>query len=74
VRRLPAATGAETLVGRRAEVREALDPEGLVFVRGELWAAVSDGPPVAVGDGVVIERLEGLTLHVQPAPLEEVRS
>jgi membrane-bound serine protease (ClpP class) len=73
VRHLPAATGAATLVGRRAEVREALDPEGLVFVHGELWAAVSDGPPVPVGDGVVIERLEGLTLHVQPAPLEEVR-
>lgn len=74
VRRLPAATGVETLVGRRAEVREALDPAGLVFVQGALWAAVSDGPPVAVGDGVVIERREGLTLHVQPAPLEEARS
>ena len=74
VRRLPAATGLATLVGRIGEVREALDPEGLVFVHGELWAAVSDGPPVPVGEGVVIERLEGFTLHVQPAPLEEVRS
>jgi membrane-bound serine protease (ClpP class) len=74
VRKLPAATGASTLVGRHAEVREALDPEGLVFVRGELWAAVSDEAPVPVGTGVVIERLEGLTLHVHPAPLEEVRS
>ncbi len=74
VRKLPVATGLSTLVGRRAEVREALDPEGLVFVHGELWAAVSDGEPVPVGSGVVIERLEGFTLHVQPAPLEEVRS
>ena len=74
VRRLPAATGLATLVGRIGEVRETLDPEGLVFVHGELWAAVSDGPPVPVGEGVVIERLEGFTLHVQPAPLEEVRS
>ena len=66
VRRLPAATGLATLVGRRGEVREALDPEGLVFVHGELWTAVSDGPTVPVGEGVVIERLEGFTLHVQP--------
>jgi hypothetical protein len=29
---------------------------------------------VPVGEDVVIERLEGFTLHVQPAPLEEVRS
>ena len=74
VRRLPPATGLSTLIGRRAEVREALDPEGLVFVHGELWAAVSDGEPVPAGAGVVIERLEGFTLHVHPAPLEEVRS
>jgi membrane-bound serine protease (ClpP class) len=74
VRRLPAATGLATLVGRVGEVREALDPEGLVFVHGELWTAVTDGPTVPVGEGVVVERLEGFKLHVQPAPLEEVRS
>jgi membrane-bound serine protease (ClpP class) len=74
VRRLPAATGLQALIGRRGQVREALDPQGLVFVHGELWAAVSDGAPVPVGEDVVIERLEGFTLHVQPAPLEEVRS
>jgi membrane-bound serine protease (ClpP class) len=71
VRREPVATGVATLIGRRAEVRQALDPEGLVFVHGELWSAVSDGDPIAAGEGVVIERLEGLTLHVHPAPMEE---
>jgi membrane-bound serine protease (ClpP class) len=71
VRREPVATGTSTLIGRRAEVREALDPEGLVFVHGELWSAVSAGEPIAAGEGVVIERLEGLTLYVHPAPMEE---
>jgi membrane-bound serine protease (ClpP class) len=71
VRREPAATGATALIGRHGEVRETLDPEGMVFVHGELWSAVSDGAPIAAGEGVVVERLEGLTLHVQPAPMEE---
>jgi membrane-bound serine protease (ClpP class) len=71
VRRLPAATGAAALVGRRAEVRQALDPSGLVFVHGELWSAVCDGDPIAAGEDVIVERLEGLTLHVHPAPMEE---
>ncbi len=61
-------SGASARCGRRSI------PEGLVFVHGELWAAVSDGRAVPVGSGVVIERLEGFTLHVHPAPLEEVRS
>ncbi len=71
VRRQPVATGPSALVGRRGEAREALDPSGLVFVHGELWTAVSDGPPIRAGEDIVVERLEGLTLHVQPAPMEE---
>ena len=55
-------------------MRQALDPAGLVFVHGELWSAVSDGEPIQAGEGVVVERLEGFTLHVQPAPMEEVPS
>ena len=33
--------------------------------------AVSDGEPIQAGEDVVVERLEGITLHVQPAPMEE---
>src|SRR4051794_3393905 len=69
VRRQPVATGVTALIGRHGEVRETLDPAGMVFVHGELWSAVSDGAPIAAGEGVVVERLEGLTLHVQPAPM-----
>jgi membrane-bound serine protease (ClpP class) len=71
VRHQPPATGATALVGRRGEVRQALDPAGLVFVHGELWSAVSDGEPIQAGEDIVVERLEGITLHVQPAPMEE---
>ena len=38
-RRRSPAVGAETLIGKTAEVRDALGPEGLVFVDGELWLA-----------------------------------
>jgi membrane-bound serine protease (ClpP class) len=70
-RRQPVATGVTALIGRHGEVRETLDPAGLVFVHGELWSAVSDGEPIAAGEDIVVERLDGLTLHVQPAPMEE---
>lgn len=65
-RRLPAATGAESLVGRVAEVRQRLDPEGMVFVEGALWRAVSEDAPVEVGDWVRITAMHNLRLIVQP--------
>ena len=34
-------TGKEGLVGEIGEVRSKLDPEGKVFVHGELWDAES---------------------------------
>ena len=38
VRRAPVVTGESELVGQIGVVREALDPEGFVFVHGELCA------------------------------------
>ena len=72
-RRLPVATGVSRLVGREAEVREALDPDGLVFLNGELWQAVAADGPVAVGTDVVVDRVDGLRLHVHPAREEAFR-
>ena len=64
-RRRPIAAGREELVGRRAEVRAALAPEGMVFLEGELWRAeATEGAPVAVGDHVTVQRVEGLKLFV----------
>ena len=64
-RRKPVATGAEQLVGAGAEAAEGFTGRGRVRVFGEEWAAVSE-LPVAAGQQVTIERVEGLTLHVRP--------
>lgn len=56
--------GAEELIGRTAEVRTALTPEGSVFIEGELWKAISEAGNVAAGEKVVISRVDGLILYV----------
>ncbi|MBM3666346.1 MAG: hypothetical protein FJW90_02500 [Actinobacteria bacterium] len=60
-------TGVEGHVGERAEVVRALDPEGRVKFRGEVWRA-RGSEPVAVGEAVRVTGTEGLTLRVEPAP------
>jgi membrane-bound serine protease (ClpP class) len=68
-RRAAPVSGVEQLVGRTARVRSALDPEGLVFVEGELWQARSTGPPAPAGAVVVVERVgDDLVLDVAPLP------
>lgn len=60
------AVGAQTLIGKIAEVRVACRPRGQVFVDGELWAAeCSDGADA--GARVRVRRVRGLTLEVEPA-------
>jgi membrane-bound serine protease (ClpP class) len=67
-RRAPVVTGESELIGQIGVVRQALDPEGFVFVHGELWRARTDGDPVAPGESVRVEGFdEGLTLRVAPA-------
>ncbi|MCI0532255.1 MAG: nodulation protein NfeD [candidate division Zixibacteria bacterium] len=56
-------TGDVGLLGQTAVVKTKLDPEGTVFVEGELWKAVSD-KPAQPGDKVRIVGLENLTLKV----------
>jgi membrane-bound serine protease (ClpP class) len=68
VRRAPVVTGQSELVGQIGVVREALDPEGFIFVHGELWRARTSGESVPPGESVRVEGLdEGLTLRVAPA-------
>ena len=64
-------TGSEQLLGAHGVVRSPLDPLGHVFVKGALWRARSEGP-VTVGQKVVVDRVEGLTLTVSPDPDEGV--
>ena len=67
-RREPVHTGYEELVGRSAEVRTPLEPEGQVWIEGALWRArLEDGDGrVAAGDRVRVESVQGLTMHVRP--------
>jgi membrane protein implicated in regulation of membrane protease activity len=59
--------GAEGMIGERAEVVEALDPEGRVKLRGEIWAAVADGQAsFAPGERVRVTAVDGLKVRVGP--------
>jgi membrane-bound serine protease (ClpP class) len=66
-RRAKPQTGSDELRGEIGFVRRMLDPEGLVFVHGELWRARSLDGPIAVGRPVRVERVDdGLVLGVLP--------
>ena len=62
--RRQAATGREELIGKTAVVRTALEPEGTVFFKGELWTAVSEEGRVKPGEEVIITEHDGLKLYV----------
>jgi membrane protein implicated in regulation of membrane protease activity len=65
LRRYRVTTGAEGLVGERAEVIERCDPEGRVRVRGEIWRA-RGARPLERGERVAVSAVDGLTLQVEP--------
>jgi membrane-bound serine protease (ClpP class) len=65
-RRRPAQTGQEELVGELGVVRSALQPNGVVFVHGEIWRAHTDGDPIPAGATIRVEAVEdGLVLAVR---------
>jgi membrane-bound serine protease (ClpP class) len=64
VRRGKVTTGAEGLVGERGVARTDLDPEGKVFVHGELWRARAETPATA-GQSVEVTAVSGLRLRVR---------
>jgi membrane-bound serine protease (ClpP class) len=64
VHRRQAYSGREELAGKTAVVRVALDPEGMVLFKGELWTAVSEKGRLKPGEEVIITRVEGLKLYV----------
>jgi membrane-bound serine protease (ClpP class) len=66
--RRQAATGREELIGKTAVVRVALEPEGEIFFKGELWTAVSEKGRVKPGEEVIINKVDGLTLYVTRKP------
>jgi len=62
--RRQAKTGREELVGKTAIVKQALEPEGTVFFKGERWTAISEKGRVKPGEEVIITKVDGLILHV----------
>jgi membrane-bound serine protease (ClpP class) len=60
-KRLPVQVGPQEMVGMEGVVRG----DGMVFVHGELWRAQSPAP-LAPGQRVHVDSLDGLTLHVHP--------
>jgi membrane-bound serine protease (ClpP class) len=68
-RRRRPVTGREGLIGAPGVARTDLnaDTPGMVLTQGELWKAVTTGPPIAAGKRVQVEQLDGLLLTVRPA-------
>ncbi len=61
-------TGPEQLIGESGTVKTALDPEGYVRVRGELWKArlAKGWPPIPQGARVRVESARRMVLIVSP--------
>jgi len=57
-------TGREELAGKKALVKAALKPEGMVLHQGELWKAVLDKGRAEPGEEVFIIKFDGLKLYV----------
>jgi membrane-bound serine protease (ClpP class) len=77
LRRKPT-TGREGLIGAVGTVRQRLDPDGLVFVYGELWQATAPGdtiaatPPIEARVPVTVTGMDGLRIFVRRATVSEV--
>jgi membrane-bound serine protease (ClpP class) len=69
-RRQPVALGPQTLVGRQGVARSPLDPNGIVFLEGERWTAISTGGRVEEGETVEVVGMEGIRLKVRPVGKE----
>jgi membrane-bound serine protease (ClpP class) len=58
-------TGTEGLVGQLAVARSDLDPQGTVFLKGELWQAVAGHGTVKEGEEVEVTEVNGFKLLVK---------
>jgi membrane-bound serine protease (ClpP class) len=65
-RKVHVTTGSEGMVGELGIARTQLEPEGKVFVHGELWNATALAP-IAAGSRVRVSRVDGLRVVVEPA-------
>jgi membrane-bound serine protease (ClpP class) len=66
-RRMPSYVGGQAMVGSVAVARSDLDPQGIVFLKGERWRAIAEDGPIREGERVRITDVRGLTLTVRRA-------
>lgn len=57
-------TGIEGIVGLEGVARTDIKDDGMVYVRGEIWSAMSD-EPIKSGEKVRVEAVSGLKLKVK---------
>jgi len=57
-------SGREDLIGKTAEVKTVINPEGMVLIQGELWTAISEEGQAEPGDEVVITKVDRLKVWV----------
>jgi membrane-bound serine protease (ClpP class) len=59
--------GREWMLGEEGTARTAVDPEGVVLVRGAPWRARTNrSTPIGVGEAVRVRAIERLVLEVEP--------
>jgi len=57
--------GVPGMLGKVGKIRYWDEFEGQIFIRGELWRAVSEFP-LSTGDRAVVKNVDGLTVRVMP--------
>ena len=59
-------TGVDRLVGQRGVAKQTLDPEGYVFVNGELWKARAEPSqaPIEPGEAIRVQAVDRMKLTV----------
>lgn len=70
-RNQPVSTGQEGLIGKLAEVRKRLEPDGMVFIEGALWRAISEDGDVEPGEWVRVTAVYDLRLAVRRLDTED---
>jgi membrane-bound serine protease (ClpP class) len=67
-RKAPTKTGREELLDEIGIVRKRVDPDGAVFVHGEIWRAHTESGPLEAGERVQVDSVgEDLILEVSRA-------
>jgi membrane-bound ClpP family serine protease len=60
-----AQAGLPSMIGTKGKVTIALNPEGTVKIRGELWSAMTEEGEMEAGEDVIVVGQNGLKLSVR---------